>query len=144
MRHRIAGTVRERLRRIDRETVALSIGDMAVLSSFVAYGLLSHAINPLDFPVHSVLTAIPFVIAWWLVAPVGGLYRTSTVRSVRATLLRVITVWTVVSLLGGAIRATSFFDGEAPPIFLLANLVFGLGFLLPWRLAVVLRYRYLS
>lgn len=138
------GTVRHRFRRIDRATVALSVGDMAVLSVFVAYGLLSHAINPLEFPVHSVVTAIPFVIAWWLVAPVGGLYRTSTVRSARATLFRVTAVWTVASLFGGAIRATPFFHGEAPPIFLLANLVFGLGFLLPWRLAVVLWSRYVS
>lgn len=124
-----------------RSIAAIAAGDFAILAAFVAYGLLSHAINPLEFPLHAIETAVPFVLAWILVAPIGGLYRRRTIESIRATLFRTTLVWTVASLLGGAIRATSLFHGQAPPIFLLANLVFGLAFLLPWRLAVSLWWR---
>ena len=117
---------------------AIAGGDLTVLAAFVGYGLLSHAINPIDFPLHAVQTAIPFVLAWAIIAPIGGVYRRRTLESPRRTLVLTALVWTVASLLGGAIRATSLFPGEAPPIFLLANLVFGLAFLLPWRLAVSL------
>ena len=123
--------------RTGRVTV-VGLGDAVVLTVFVAYGLLSHAINPVQFPRHAVLTALPFAIAWVIVAPVGGLYRRNALSSVRGALFRTAFVWIVVALLAGAIRATPVFPGQSPPIFLLANVVFGLAFLLPWRLAVAL------
>lgn len=117
---------------------AVGLGDAVVLTAFVAYGLLSHAINPVQFPRHTVLTALPFAIAWVVVAPVGGLYRRNAFNSVRGALSRTAFVWIVVTFLAGAIRATPAFPGQSPPIFLLANVVFGLAFLLPWRLVVAL------
>lgn len=120
-----------------RLLAAIVCGDAVVLAAFVAAGLLSHSINPVIFPRHAVMTAVPFVIAWAAIAPLCGLYRRRALDSFRSTLGRTVLAWTVASLLGGAIRATQFFPGDAPPVFLLANLVFGLAFLLPWRVAVV-------
>lgn len=134
-----AARYRRRMRasRMGRVTV-VGLGDAVVLAAFVGYGLMSHAISPVQFPLHAVLTALPFAIAWVVVAPVGGLYRRNALGSIRGALLRTALVWAVASFLAGAIRATPVFDGQAPPIFLLANVVFGLAFLLPWRLAVAL------
>ena len=117
---------------------AVALGDAAVLAAFLAYGLLSHAINPLTFPRHAAMTAVPFAIAWFVIAPVGGSYRRVALESARGALARTALVWIAVTLLAGAIRATPAFPGQSPPIFLLANVVFGLAFLLPWRLAVAL------
>lgn len=117
---------------------AIATGDVAALAGFIAYGLISHAINPLEFPLHMAVTLLPFLIPWSILAPIGGLYRNPTVGSVRSTLFRTTLVWVAVTLTGGALRGTSLFAGEAPPIFLLTTFVFGLAFLLPWRVALAL------
>lgn len=121
-----------------RSTGLLAIGDVLVIVAFLSYGLTTHGIDPLQFPRHTVLTALPFVLSWLCLAPVGGLYRTRTRRSAHSGLVRTATVWIGASLLGSAIRSTSVFPGEAPPTFLLVVVVFGAVVLLPWRLFVVL------
>lgn len=121
----------------------VAAGDVVAMSTFVAYGLLSHEINPIEFPVHATVTLFPFLLAWTIVAPIGGLYRNRTLGSVRSTLFRTTVVWTGVTLIGGWIRSTSLFAGEAPPIFLLTTFAFGLAFVLPWRVATaVIRTRF--
>lgn len=116
----------------------LVVGDLTVVAGFVVYGLLFHGIHPLEFPSYTVSAAVPFLIAWLVVSPLTGAYARRTRQSVRQMLLVVGVTWLLASLVGGAIRATPYFHGGAPPSFLLVNVVFGLAFLLPWRLAVVL------
>lgn len=119
----------------------VAAGDVVVLASFVVTGLLMHHIPPLSYPVHAALTALPFLIAWALVAPICGAYATRTIRSVKRTIGVTTVAWTIASIVGAGIRATPFFHGGAPVDFVLVNLVFGLGFLLPWRVAVALAAR---
>lgn len=119
-----------------RRTALVAVGDIVAIAAFLLYGLLIHAVNPLVFPQHTVLAAAPFIFAWVITAPLGGLYRPETVTSVRSALTKTTAVWVVASLAGGAIRGTEYFPGEAPAVFLVVNIVFGLAFLLPWRLAV--------
>lgn len=128
-------TLRRRPKRPPLAGLLVALGDLALLGVLVGYGMYSHAVDPLEYPGHLVETSIPFVLAWAAVAPLGGLYRRRTLLSGRSALLRTTAVWTVASLLAGAIRASPYFDGGAPAIFLLVNLAFGLAFLLPWRLA---------
>ena len=116
----------------------VAIGDALAIVAFLALGLTRHGIDPLLFPRHTVLTALPFVSAWFLLAPIAGLYRLRTLRSGPSTLVRTTAAWTGVSLLGSAVRSTPFLPGGAPPEFLLVVIVFGAGVLLPWRLAVTL------
>lgn len=126
-----------------RRTVGLLVGDLVVLALFIAAGLLEHNVAPWEYPVYSVLTAVPFVSAWLLVAPTLGAYADRTVESVRTTIVLVTVIWTVASLVGGAIRATTYFHGNAPPSFLAVNIGVGLLLLVPWRLsvAVLLQHR---
>lgn len=112
------------------------LGDLLVLFAFVATGQYAHQYYFWEQPVHTVLITVPFVIAWLLVAPLAGLYSLDRIRSVRVVVPVVIIAWIAVSLLGGAVRATPVFPGGAPVMFLLANIGFGILFLLPWRLLV--------
>ncbi|MFC4544625.1 DUF3054 domain-containing protein [Halosolutus amylolyticus] len=114
----------------------LAVADALVVTAFVAVGLHSHGMAPWEFPAHTVRTATPFVIGWATVAALVGAYRGRVLESARRTVAVVGLAWIGASLLGGAIRATSLFPGGAPPSFLLVNAVLGLGFVLPWRLAV--------
>ncbi|WP_226483307.1 DUF3054 domain-containing protein [Natrinema amylolyticum] len=116
--------------------ITLAAVDVLIVVAFIAFGLLKHAIEPWAFPAYTLRTAIPFVIGWVAVAPLFGAYRRRVFESFRRTLAIVAVAWVVASLLGGAIRSTALFPGSAPPEFLLVTAVLGLGFVLPWRLAV--------
>lgn len=115
---------------------ALAFGDALVVVAFIGYGLTSHAIEPWEYPIHTVRTALPFVIGWLVVAPLLGAYARRTVASYRRTVAISIPAWALAAIVGGAIRSTDRFPGGAPPEFLLVIAGFGLGFLLPWRLLV--------
>ncbi|WP_265111558.1 DUF3054 domain-containing protein [Halosolutus halophilus] len=116
--------------------VTLAVADTLVVTAFVGTGLYSHGMAPWEFPVHTLRTAIPFLIGWGIVAALFGAYRGRVLGSARRTVAIVGLTWIVASLLGGAIRSSSVFPGGAPPEFLLVNAALGLWFVVPWRLAV--------
>ena len=120
----------------NRSVWVVAIGDVLAITAFLASGLTRHGIDPLQFPRHTVLTALPFAFSWFLLAPTAGLYRPRTLRSGRSTLVRTTAAWIGASLLGSAVRSTPLLPGGAPPAFLLVVIVFGSAALLPWRLAV--------
>lgn len=123
--------------------VVVLLGDLLVLLAFVAVGVYSHGGYPWTLPVYTLETLAPFLVAWLPLAAVAGLYGRETLTDYRRTVALVVVVWIAVSLVGGAIRATSLFHGGAPPDFIAVNILFGTLFLLPWRLATVwLRRRY--
>lgn len=115
---------------------ALAVADALVVTGFVGFGLYTHGIEPWAFPEYTLRTATPFVVGWGILAPLLGAYHRRVLESARRTVAVAGAAWIAASLLGGAIRATSLFPGGAPPSFLLVNAVIGLGFVLPWRLAV--------
>ncbi|MDS0477445.1 DUF3054 domain-containing protein [Natrinema sp. 1APR25-10V2] len=116
--------------------VALAVADAVVVTAFLAFGLFTHGIEPWAYPAHTLRTATPFVLAWATVAPPLGAYRRRALESFGRTVAVVGVAWLAATVLGGAIRASSFFPGGAPPSFLLVNAAVGLAFVLPWRLAV--------
>lgn len=120
----------------DPFVVALAAADAVVVTAFLGFGLFTHGLEPWAYPVYTLRTAAPFVIAWGIVATLLGAYRRRTLESVGRTVAAVGAAWLAVTLLGGGIRASSYFPGGAPPEFLLINAALGLGFVLPWRLAV--------
>lgn len=121
--------------------LSLAVVDALVVVAFIGVGLFMHAIEPWAFPVYTVRTATPFVIGWAIAAPLFGAYRGRVLESFRRTLAVVAVAWIVATLIGSAVRSSSLFLGGAPPEFLLINAVLGLGFVLPWRLAVTGGYR---
>ncbi|QCW03647.1 DUF3054 domain-containing protein [Natrinema pallidum] len=116
--------------------LSLAVVDALVVVAFIGVGLFMHAIEPWAFPAYTIRTATPFVIGWAIAAPLVGAYRRQVLESVGRTLATVAAAWIAATLIGGAIRSSALFPGGAPPAFLLVNASLGLGFMLPWRLAV--------
>ncbi|ELY76408.1 DUF3054 domain-containing protein [Natrinema gari] len=121
--------------------LSLAVVDALVVVAFIGVGLFMHTIEPWAFPAYTVRTATPFVIGWAIAASLLGAYRTRVLESVGRTLGTVAVAWIAATLIGGAIRSSSLFPGGAPPEFLLVNAGLGLGFILPWRLAVTAGHR---
>ncbi|MFP8958950.1 DUF3054 domain-containing protein [Natrialbaceae archaeon A-CW3] len=117
-------------------TAAILLGDALIVIAFIGVGLLSHSIEPWVYPDHLLRTSMPFLLAWLVVAPILGLFDPRTLSSYRRTLGLITLGWIAASILGGLIRATSYFPGGAPIDFILVNIGFGLLFVLPWRLLV--------
>lgn len=129
-----AGTARS------QPTAILGVVDLLIITSLLVIGQLSHQINPLNDITHSILTYLPFYVGWLITAPVLGTYHQDTTNSPRNTALLTATAWILTVLIGGGLRATSFFPGQSPPPFLLVMTGFGLLGLISWRLT----FRYLT
>lgn len=120
------------------------LGDVLALLLFIVWGLWEHNVRAWEVPEHTFLTLTPFLLAWLALAPLFCLYQRRTLRSYRRTLALLVPGWIAISVVGGLIRATRFFDGGAGLTFLLVNVAFGLLILVPWRLGVVTVLRRLA
>ncbi|MBS1263976.1 MAG: hypothetical protein MAG715_01171 [Methanonatronarchaeales archaeon] len=117
------------------ESAKVAAGDVAVLALFVVVGESFHSISPLSFPWLALDTFLPFFIAWVLLAPVSGAYGRDARSSARGAVVHGTVAWSLVSLLGQAIRASPYFHGGTGVEFFVVTLVTGMLFLLPWRIA---------
>ena len=120
--------------------VAVLAGDLLVLFAFVATGQLSHGYGFWEAPARTALVTLPVVFGWLLLAIPAGLFVPSRLSSLKRAVPRVVGAWIGAALIGGAIRSTSLVPGSAPLSFLLANVVFGTLFLVPWRILVGWRF----
>ena len=82
----------------------LVVGDLLVLLSFVVIGRNSHALSPADLA-GGVLTALPFVLSWFMIAPWFGLYKTNINRSFKRMLPRLAATWMLAVPLAHILRA---------------------------------------
>lgn len=114
----------------------IAVVDFSIITGIIVIGQISHQIDPLADILHSFLTYLPFYTGWILTAPVFGAYHSSTINSVRNTVFIIVVSWILTVLIGGSLRATAFFPGDSPPLFLLVMTGVGLWGLLPWRLVV--------
>lgn len=133
-------TVLDRLRPTVPTTgraIATLVVDVAVIVAFFAVGIYHHGLSPLKAPMFTLDTVAPFLIAWAVLSPLGGVYHPATLTSYRETVARLSVTWFLVILVGGQLRASAYFHGSAPPEFILVNTLFGLLFLLPVRLLSV-------
>lgn len=116
----------------------LVLGDMLTLLSFAALGRRAHSMgNALD---DLVTTALPFVVAWLVVAPFTGVWGTdataSPTRAARPTAL----TWLIAFPLGILIRIAIV--GRVPHIsFVIVAGLFTLILLTGWRSAFALIMR---
>ncbi|WP_312907418.1 DUF3054 domain-containing protein [Natronosalvus caseinilyticus] len=133
---------RIRLASLDSSTAVVAavvaLGDGIAILAFFGIGLFSHAVEPWVYPIHTLRTAVPFLVGWLFVSMLVGTLRFDTLSSPTRTLRYVTLGWIGASFVGAAIRATEYFPGGAPLEFVLVNVVFGLAFVLPWRLCVSL------
>lgn len=112
---------------------AVLAGDLLGVVVLIAIGLVRHGTFG---PVHLIFVTIPFAFGWLVTAIPAGLFVPSRVARLRRALPTVFFAWIGATLIGGAVRSTSLFPGNAPMTFLVVTVVFGLAILLPWRVAV--------
>lgn len=124
--------------RLDRSvaTVALIVGDAAIIAAQLAIGLITHGTDPFAAPAYTAETVAPFLFAWLLVAPMLGAYTTRVRTSIVESVLAVGVAWTIAVLIGTGLRASSLFVGSGPPVFVAVTAGTGLATLLPWRIVV--------
>src|SRR5437763_11873246 len=85
-------TVRERS--TSRHIVVLASGDLLAFLAFAAIGRGSHGeTTGLAAIPQVILTAAPFAIAWFIVAPFVGAYRSVLVTHPRKMVLRTLVAW---------------------------------------------------
>ena len=119
---------------LDRETIALGGMDVALLTGLILVGQRSHGITPLAEPLAALETVIPFLVGWFVMAALAGVYAPGVSSSVTRA-ARVTTVaWVAGVNVGLILRASSLFDGGAAWPFPLVITGFGLLVLGGWRI----------
>lgn len=117
----------------------LAVGDAITVISFVAVGSYHHGNTD---PLHAVYAAVPFLLGWFVVAPLAGAY--GGFPSLRNKTFSLLGTWLVAALLGLGIRSTDLFAGGSPPSFGFVVIVVGGGSLLVWRLGLARLIRRLA
>ena len=117
---------------LDRETLVLGVGDVAVVAGLLVIGQLSHDANPIAQPLETLETIAPFVIGWLVVAALAGLYTRAGATSPSRTARLTTVVWLGAANVGLLLRRGPFGDTAAWP-FPLVITGFGLLLLLGWR-----------
>ncbi|HEY6409858.1 MAG TPA: DUF3054 domain-containing protein [Ktedonobacteraceae bacterium] len=121
-------------RSASRHVAVLVSGDVLAFLAFAAIGRGSHgeATGFAAIP-EVVWTAAPFAIAWFIVAPFVGVFRSDLVASPRKMAKRTLLAWVLSWPVAMALRGI-FVDHAVPPLtFALIALVVNAAFLLLWR-----------
>ena len=115
-------------------TIILVLGDALVFLIFATIGRRSHGeLAGLGAMVQTVLTAVPFAIGWFLVAPFVGAYRRQVVTQPRKMFLRTLLAWVAAWPVAMALRGI-FVDHAIPPAtFALITLISNTILLSMWR-----------
>lgn len=110
----------------------LAAGDLAVFLAFAALGRRAHSMgSALD---DVVATALPFVVAWGLVAPFTGAFGAGATAGLPAALRRASYTWLLAFPLGLLVRVP-LVGHLAHWSFVLVTALFTLAMLLGWRAA---------
>ncbi|WP_396612343.1 DUF3054 domain-containing protein [Haloferax sp. S1W] len=121
--------------RLDAGALPLAVGDVLAIFLLVTVGVIQH--NGVSYlstdPVGWVLTAVPFIIGWALIAPILGAYSPGAAESAKSAVPLAIRSWVVAAVLGAVIRWSPLFEGGADPIFIGVMLVFGTVAISLWR-----------
>lgn len=114
--------------------VGLAVGDALVFLIFAAIGRGNHGeTTGLAALPEIVLTALPFAVGWFVVAPLLGAYRRELMAQPRKMALRTLLAWIPAWLVGMALRGI-FVDHKVPPVsFAVVVLVVNAVLLLVWR-----------
>ena len=121
-------------RSISLHIAVLALGDMLAFLAFAAIGRGSHGEETgLAAIPQVILTAAPFAIAWFIVAPFVGVYRRELMADPRKMAARTLLGWVLSWPVAMALRGI-FVDHAVPPwTFAVIALVVNAAFLLIWR-----------
>lgn len=111
-------------------------GDVLTLLLFTWFGRSSHALSALDIAA-GLTTAAPFLMSWFALAPLAGLFRAKVNQTWQKFVPRILLVWLIGGPLAGLLRAL-FLGRPIPegiiPTFVLVTMVVASLFMLIWRL----------
>ena len=106
-------------RRTDTAAAPLAAVDVVALSAVLTYGVINH--NGVDYlttaPVAWLLTLVPFLLGWALVAVPIGAYSAGAAESAKAAIPLAIRAWVPAAIVGFALRASPAFPGGFELIF---------------------------
>lgn len=122
--------------RVDVRPLAglLAVGDAIAITSFVVAGIIQHGGQPFSNPGEVPGPVAPFLIGWFAVALLGGLYTADAVLSPQRAIGWTVPAWVLAVLVGHALRATSLFPGGTEISFVVVTLVIGGVLVVGWRL----------
>lgn len=113
--------------------IAVALGDALVFVIFSLVGRGNHHEASGAGALPDVLgTAAPFLVGWFLVAPLVGAYRHGALGAARSALPRTALAWAVAGPVGLLLRAALLRRG-IPLSFAVVALLFNLVALLVWR-----------
>lgn len=115
------------------QTVALAVGDLAAIATFVVLGQLQHGWDPVADVNIFAETYGTFLAGWVLAALLGGLYTRDAISTRRRAVSWTLPAWVAAVLVAQALRSTSAIHGNADPVFALVAVAFGGLLLVSWR-----------
>ncbi|NOK60293.1 MAG: DUF3054 domain-containing protein [Chloroflexi bacterium AL-W] len=117
-----------------QHTVALVSGDIASFFVFAMIGLASHrGITSLVNIPDLAITAAPFALGWFIVAPFTGVFKPAITSRLRSMLTRTALTWVGGCLIGLVVRALINQSGVPPLTFALITFTTILLILSAWR-----------
>lgn len=135
----VVWVMRPYLEKIDRKKALVAVGDALTVLAFVSVGSYHHGNTD---PLHFVSAALPFVLGWFLVAPLAGAH--GEFPSLRNEATSLLGTWLVAALVGLGLRSTEVFVGDSPPTFGFVVVVVGGASLVVWRLGLVRLFTFLA
>ena len=114
--------------------ILLAIGDLLCFLIFVAFGRRSHgeASGFAAIP-QIIVTALPFIVGWFLVSPFVGAFRHKIMAQPRSMVIRAAVAWLLAWPVALLLRVI-FMDHGVPPLsFAFVVLLFNMLLLLIWR-----------
>lgn len=121
--------------------IAVAVVDVGLIVAVLAWGLHTHAVDPVRSPVYTARTVVPFLVGWVIWAPIVGAYGGRALGSPRRGLAISVLAWVAAAVTGAGIRATPLVPGDAPWIFVAVIAGVGTAVLVPWRALVCLSAR---
>lgn len=108
--------------------------DVVTVVGVLSVGMTFHGGQPLETPWRTLGIVVPFLVGWAIGATALGVYRRPLDEAVGQTMARVAGAWFLAAVVGGLLRSTEAFPGDAPPIFVAVTFGSGALGLLGWRL----------
>ena len=83
----------------------LVLGDVVIIMFFAFTGRETHAPGDANLIVNALPTLLTFLIVWFVIAAVGGVYRSGVTTNLRSALLRTLIAWIIAAPIAIVIRA---------------------------------------
>jgi len=83
----------------------LVLGDVVIFMFFAFTGRETHAPGDANLIVNALPTLLSFLIVWFVISALGGVYRSGVIANPRSALLRTLIAWIIAAPIAIVIRA---------------------------------------